>query len=228
MTSPRDHQSGPPAMPEARLALEPRDFSIATEVISDLEIANTLAHLESRLDSIEIDLARLAGSRDDDARRIAGETAIMRARVEDALDAIAATTQELRTVWVGMERRLAALETRPDAVPAVPAIQPPAAPALEAAVADAERRLVAASEAFERRAAEMLGAVGVRSEEVAARVEAIAGSVGELRQGVLQVASAAGGAAFSARRLADLELRVASVAGRLDRLVAPPPRPTSS
>ena len=66
------------------------------EILGALNVHNSMTAIEARLDSFEIDLARMAGSRDDDARRIAGELAVMKARVEDALAAFAATAVEIR------------------------------------------------------------------------------------------------------------------------------------
>jgi hypothetical protein len=81
--------------------------SPSLEVLETLEIQNALTNLEARLDSLEIDLARATGSREDDARRIAGEMAVMKARVEDALTAFGATADELREMAKGFEKRLA-------------------------------------------------------------------------------------------------------------------------
>lgn len=71
-----------------------------------MEMQNALTNLEARLDSLEIDLARATGSREDDARRIAGEMAVMKARVEDALTAFAATADDLREMARELEKRM--------------------------------------------------------------------------------------------------------------------------
>ena len=85
-----------------------------------MEIENALTNLEARLDSLEIDLARATGSREDDARRIAGEMAVMKARVEDALNAFSATAQELRDMAKGVDKRLSDLVGKDEtSVPAV-------------------------------------------------------------------------------------------------------------
>jgi len=76
------------------------------EVLETLEIQNALSNLEARLDSLEIDLARATGTREDDARRIAGEMAVMKARVEDALTAFASTADDLRDMARGVEKKL--------------------------------------------------------------------------------------------------------------------------
>ena len=80
--------------------------SPALEVLETLEIENAFTNLEARIDSLEIDLARATGSREDDARRIAGEMAVMKARVEDALTAFAATADEIRHMVGTIEKRL--------------------------------------------------------------------------------------------------------------------------
>lgn len=74
-----------------------------------MEIENALTSIEARLDSLEIDLARATGSREDDARRIAGEMAVMRARVEDALIAFAGTADQIRQTVSSIEKRLSDL-----------------------------------------------------------------------------------------------------------------------
>jgi hypothetical protein len=92
----------------ARAAAPPATpyVSPSLEVLETLEIQNALSNLEARLDSLEIDLARATGSREDDARRVAGEMAVMKARVEDALTAFGATADELREMAHGFEKRL--------------------------------------------------------------------------------------------------------------------------
>jgi hypothetical protein len=75
--------------------------------LETLEIENALTNFEARLDSMEIDLARATGSREDDARRVAGEMAVMKARVEDALTAFAATADQIRQSVSSIEKRFA-------------------------------------------------------------------------------------------------------------------------
>src|SRR5438445_2459135 len=103
MPSPRGSTRRPAkaAAPQATPYVSP-----ALEVLETLEIENALTNIEARLDSLEIDLARATGSREDDARRIAGEMAVMKARVEDALTAFAATADDLRDTARGLEKRL--------------------------------------------------------------------------------------------------------------------------
>jgi len=104
MPSPRG-STRRPAKAAARSAT-PKYESPALEVLETLEIQNALTNLEARIDSLEIDLARATGSREDDARRIAGEMAVMKARVEDALTAFAATADDLREMARGLEKRM--------------------------------------------------------------------------------------------------------------------------
>src|SRR2546425_705858 len=105
MTSPKGQTRRP-----ARRAEAPRTtpyVSPSLEVLQTLEIQNAVSNLEARIDSLEIDLARATGSREDDARRLASEMAVMKARVEDALNAFSATTDEMRNMARGIEKRLA-------------------------------------------------------------------------------------------------------------------------
>ena len=104
MTSPKGSTRRPAK------AVAPQAYvSPSLEVLETLEIQNALSNLEARLDSLEIDLARATGTREDDARRIAGEMAVMKARVEDALNAFGATADELREMAKGFEKRLGGL-----------------------------------------------------------------------------------------------------------------------
>lgn len=80
--------------------------SPSLEILQTLEIENTLSAIESRLDSMEIDVARLTGMRDDDQRRLVGEMAVLKARVEDAVAAFTQTAEELRTMFHSLERRV--------------------------------------------------------------------------------------------------------------------------
>lgn len=80
--------------------------SPSLEVLEALEIQNALSSLEMRMDSLEIDIARQQGSREDDARRVAGEMAVMKARVEDALAAFSGTAEDLKEMVRAVEKRI--------------------------------------------------------------------------------------------------------------------------
>jgi predicted nucleic acid-binding Zn-ribbon protein len=103
MTSPRNSSRG-----GTKTAVHPY-ASPSLEVIGQLEVANSLSQLEARLDSIEIDISRLTASRDADARHVTGEMEVMKARVEDALNAVTDTAQDLRDAWVGLDTKIADL-----------------------------------------------------------------------------------------------------------------------
>ena len=103
MTSPRNSSRG-----GTKTAVRPY-ASPSLEVIGQLEVANSLSQLEARLDSIELDLARINASRDEDARHVSGEMEVMKARVEDALNAVTDTAHDLRDAWVGLDTRIAEL-----------------------------------------------------------------------------------------------------------------------
>lgn len=103
MPSPRSSSRG-----GTKTAVRPY-ASPSLEVIGQLEVANSLSQLEARLDSIEIDIARIATGREDDAKHISGEMEVMRARVDDALTAVTETAQDLRDAWVSIDGRIADL-----------------------------------------------------------------------------------------------------------------------
>jgi hypothetical protein len=307
------------------------------EVLGELEISSTVAHLESRLDSLEIDIARVAGAREEDSRRTTGEMAVMKARVEDALSAVTGTAQDLRDAWLALDRRIGELvQTRftdldrtvertrgelaagiegarlaaaeaearlrgeieglsandlarvgrvADLVSAVQSKLEGLAASVEGQIAEALagarfdgdqaaeqlrkelaqtredlalreqslvdrlRSLAAVDEglhtkvaAVEARRAGERAATDVSTQGVSDRVEALetrlrdaldalaqdrrldalAGQVAEVRDGVLKVAERIGGAAFLTRRLADLEVRVAELAARVGRSAGEP------
>ena len=103
MPSPRSSSRG-----GTKTAVRPYS-SPSLEVIGQLEVANSLSQLESRLDSIELDISRVAASRDADSRHVTGEMDVMKARVEDALNAVTETAQDLRDAWVGIDTKIAEL-----------------------------------------------------------------------------------------------------------------------
>ena len=104
MTSPRNTSRG-----GATKTAERPYSSPSLEVLGELEVANSLSALEARLDSIELDIARVVTTREEDSRRISGEMQVMRARVEDALTAVTDTAQDLRDAWVGIDTHIAEL-----------------------------------------------------------------------------------------------------------------------
>ena len=67
MPSPRSSSRG-----GTKTAVRPYS-SPSLEVIGQLEVANSLSQLESRLDSIELDISRISASRDEDSRHVTGE-----------------------------------------------------------------------------------------------------------------------------------------------------------
>ena len=103
MPSPRNSSRG-----GTKTAVRPY-ASPSLEVIGQLEVANSLSDLEARLDSIELDIARVSGEREADARRVGGEMEVMKARVEDALTAVTETAQDLRDAWVTIDGKIAEL-----------------------------------------------------------------------------------------------------------------------
>src|SRR5436190_24092072 len=103
MPSPRNSSRG-----GTKTAVRPY-ASPSLEVIGQLEVANSLSGLEARLDSIEIDIARVSSAREADARQATGEMDVMKARVEDALNAVTETAQDLRDAWATIDSKIAEL-----------------------------------------------------------------------------------------------------------------------
>lgn len=188
MPSPKDSSPGR----GQAAAVEEAYSSPSLEVLGGLEIANTLSHLEARLDSIEIDLARVAGSREEDTRRVAGEMAVMKARVEDALNAVTATAEDLRHTWLALDGRLtdlveAGLAEQHRAVEALRAQLGGGLEATRVAIAEAEARLRGEVEALSatdlervRAVTDLVGEARARVDEAVAQME---GRLGEVLAG---------------------------------------------
>jgi chromosome segregation ATPase len=140
------------------------------EVLETLEIQNALTNLEARLDSLEIDLARATGSREDDARRIAGEMAVMKARVEDALTAFAATADDLRDMARGLEKRMSEVIGVDEGMNSVAAVR-------EELQARIHGVTAGVGDALESMAA-----------DVRARIELLGGQISEIQQGMAAIA----------------------------------------
>jgi uncharacterized phage infection (PIP) family protein YhgE len=151
-------------------------------VLGELEVANSLSALEARLDSIELDIARVVTTREEDSRRISGEMQVMRARVEDALTAVTDTAQDLREAWVGIDTRIAELiDSRFDSQQtAVDAIRAQLAQGLEAtrlAVEAAEARLHGEVEALSGTSIEQVRAISDLVEQVRSRADEVVAEV---------------------------------------------------
>jgi len=177
MTSPRNTSRG-----GATKTAERPYSSPSLEVLGELEVANSLSALEARLDSIELDIARVVTTREEDSRRISGEMQVMRARVEDALTAVTDTAQDLREAWVGIDMRIAELiDSRFDGQQtAVDAIRAQLAQGLEAtrlAVEAAEARLHGEVEALSGTSIEQVRAISDLVEQVRSRADEVVAEV---------------------------------------------------
>jgi hypothetical protein len=186
MTSPRNTSRGGSKTAERRYS------SPSLEVLGELEVSNSLSALEARLDSIELDIARVVTTREEDSRRISGEMQVMRARVEDALTAVTDTAQELRDAWVGIDGRIAELiDSRFDGQQtSVDGLRAQVAQGLEAtrmAVEAAEARLHGEVEALSGTSVEQVRAISDLVEQARSRVDAVVteveGRVGEALAG---------------------------------------------
>ena len=165
--------------------------SPSMEVLETLEMQNALTNLEARLDSLEIDLARASGSREDDSRRLSGEMAVMKARVEDALTAFAGTAQELRSLVGDAAARLDAAVARgfsrePDAIRAE----------LQAGI---DGVMAGVGDVLESMAS-----------DVRSRIEGLGAQMAEVQASVAKVAEGVSAIVPMAERLAALEERVRS------------------
>jgi methyl-accepting chemotaxis protein len=169
----------------------PPYVSPSMEVLQTLELQNTLSGLEARLDSMEIDVARMTGSREDDARRAAGEMAVMKARVEDALSAFSGTAGEIQELLRSLEKRL------DQSIPGD-------------ASGDARAEVSAAVDGV---MAGVGDALGTLAGDVRRQIDGLAARVEQIQESMLQIAEHAGGVTSLAERLSDVER---AVGGLLD------------
>jgi hypothetical protein len=72
------------------------DRSPASEIIGSLRLQDAITMIEGRLASLELDVERLSASTEDDVKKTSGELSVMRAHVNDALDAVSQTAEGLR------------------------------------------------------------------------------------------------------------------------------------
>lgn len=79
------------------------------QALGEITEGEALAHLDSRLAFIERQVERLNARRDEADRGVQGDLAVMRARIEDALEAVGATAEQQNQALVGLERRLNAI-----------------------------------------------------------------------------------------------------------------------
>lgn len=186
MPSPRNTSRG-----GTKTAVRPYS-SPSLEVLGELEVANSLSTLEARLDSIELDIARVVATREEDSRKISGEMQVMRARVEDALTAVTDTAQELRDAWVGIDTRIADLiDSRFDGQQtSVDALRAQVAQGIEAtrmAIEAAEARLHGEVEALAGTSVEQVRGISDLVEQARSRIDEVVqeveGRVGEALAG---------------------------------------------
>ena len=162
--------------------------SPSLEVLEGLDIHNTLASVEARLDSMEIDIARQAGSADDESRRFTGELAVMKARVQDAIDAFSQTADEVRAMVKSVDARLEAPAAKDDSAAAIRA-------ELEARIHGATAGIGDALEGF----------VG----DVTRRIDDLGETVAQVQDALGGIADALVGLATVPERLEALEATVA-------------------
>lgn len=79
------------------------------QALEEISEGEALAHLDSRLAFVERQVERLASRRDEGDRGIQGELAVMRARIEDALEAVGATAEQQKEALSSLEKRLASV-----------------------------------------------------------------------------------------------------------------------
>ncbi len=189
MTSPRNSSRGGTKTAVRTYA------SPSLEVIGQLEVANSLSQLEARLDSIELDIARVSASREDDQRHVSGEMGVMRARVEDALTAVTETAQDLRDAWVSIDQKITDLVDGRvgEQQRTLEALRAQLTSGLEAtrmAVEAAEARLHGEVEALSGTNIEQVRGISDLVEQARARIdEAVAGVEGRVTEVVAGAAS---------------------------------------
>ncbi|HVF12680.1 MAG TPA: hypothetical protein VNA87_06305 [Actinomycetota bacterium] len=79
------------------------------QALDEINEGEALAHVDTRLSFIERQVERLTARRDEADRGFQGELAIMRARIEDTLEAVGSTAEEQRDSWISLEKRVSGL-----------------------------------------------------------------------------------------------------------------------
>jgi predicted nucleic acid-binding Zn-ribbon protein len=156
--------------------------SPSLEVIGQLEVANTLSDLAGRLDSLELDISRITAARSEDARHVTGEMEVMKARVEDALNAVTETAQDLRDAWATLDRKIEELvDTRVgDQTNVIESLRGQLTSGVEAtrmAIEAAEARLHGEVEALSGTSMEQVRSVGELVEQARSRIDEIVAGV---------------------------------------------------
>lgn len=81
------------------------------KTLDEINEGEALAYLDTRLSFIERQVERLTARRDEADRGLDAELKVMRARIEDALEAVGATTADQRTAAAAIESRFGQLVT---------------------------------------------------------------------------------------------------------------------
>lgn len=79
------------------------------QALGEISEGEALAHLDSRLAFVERQVDRLTARRDETDRGTQGELAVMRARIEDAMEAVGATAEQQKDALNSLEKRLAGI-----------------------------------------------------------------------------------------------------------------------
>ncbi|MCA1840672.1 MAG: hypothetical protein LC723_10135 [Actinobacteria bacterium] len=78
------------------------------QALDEINEGEAMAHIDIRLAFVERQIERLAARRDEADRGMQGEFSIMRARLEDALEAVGVTSTDQRDAVLGLEKKLMA------------------------------------------------------------------------------------------------------------------------
>lgn len=154
--------------------------------LGEISVGEASAHIDSRVAFVERQVERLLARREEADRGLQAELAVMRARVEDALQAVTATAEEQRAGWGALERRLSTM------------------------LADSERRGAAIAESLREELASRLHATTTKFDRTESRLR---GEIGALAQDAEERHRAASEAA--ARTAAAFERRMAKARSEL-------------
>lgn len=77
--------------------------------LAEISEGEALAHLDTRLSFLERQVERLTTRREDADRGVQGELSVMRARIDDALEAVGAMAQEQKESLTDLEKRAGAM-----------------------------------------------------------------------------------------------------------------------
>lgn len=149
------------------------------EALNEIGEGESFAQLDARVSFMERQVERLQARRDETDRGFQGELSVMRARIEDALEAVGGTAAEQKELGAALERRLTALVSESESG---------TSDLIETLRRDIVSQVEGATSRLSKAEARLRGETKALSGEVQEQVRAISESVAESQQEIQAVA----------------------------------------